>query len=651
MPATQEVENNIPQINIVRVVPLLRGTGVESLTYFSLKKIAIGSIVAIPLRNKTMHGLVISSENAAPVKIDLKKAHFKIKKIEGIKKERIFSESFIKAAEKTGHYFASTTGAVIATLTPKDIISHPHKIENVEQRAPGASHKKEENQSERFLFQAPEEERIAAYKNIVRGEFAKQKSVFICMPTISDILHFAPFIKHGIEMHTYVFHGKLSKKDLFSRWNAALSSKHPILIIATGSFFSLPRNDIGVIILEHENASAYKIQRRPFVDIRTFAQIFSQEAHMRLIVGDLFLRTETLYRKNTGEFLEFAPLKFRSLSSATQKIIDMKEKKGEENASSAISIPLLELAHKAQHKKEQIFIFTARRGLYPLTICGDCGKVAECPRCSAPVVLHKKTNNAKTPTKENVFMCHKCGIEKKSSDLCEACKSWRLKTLGIGTERIEEELKKIMPRQNIFRADKDSDKEENLQGVIDRFYSSPSAILIGTEMALPYIEKIPHIAVASIDSLFALPDFRIQERVFNLLLRAREKATKTFLVQTRLNNKTFWENVTQGNLLNFYREELENRKLFNYPPFVTLVKITWQGKREKVQKDAVELKKLLASYKLEIFQAFIKKIKGRYIMNAVMRFPRETWPNNQLINLLNALSPSFAINIEPENLL
>ena len=73
MPATQEVENNIPQINIVRVVPLLRGTGVESLTYFSLKKIAIGSIVAIPLRNKTMHGLVISSENAAPVKIDLKK--------------------------------------------------------------------------------------------------------------------------------------------------------------------------------------------------------------------------------------------------------------------------------------------------------------------------------------------------------------------------------------------------------------------------------------------------------------------------------------------------------------------------------------------------------------------------------------------------
>ena len=641
-----------PHVNTVEVMPIAQGVGNELLTYFSSKEIPVGSIVGIPLRNKTVNGIVVSSQNASLSKTDLKRADYQIKKIGSVKTGIFFPPHFVKAAEKTAYYFATSGGAVIETLTPKVVLDDYLKKQKVSHSLRKKIGEGPNNKSERFLFQSDEEDRISSYKNLIRGEFARQKSVYICMPTINDVARIAPLLGHGIQNYTYIFHGKLPKKELLASWDAAQKERHPILIIATGLFFSLPRFDISVIIIERENTPAYKIQRRPYIDVRVFAELFAKEIGANFIFGDSFLRTETLYRKDAGEFLEFAPLAFRFLSGTEQKVAVVKNERLKNGGFSLIGSELLNLIKKTKENSERLFILTARRGLYPITICNDCGETVLCERCSAPLVLHKQSSKTKGVSPENIFLCHKCGIKKESPDECVVCKSWRLNTLGAGTERIEEEIKRLIPGITTFRIDKDATKQEKkVREIVERFEKSPASILIGTEMALPYIDTVTNIAAVSLDSLFALPDFRIPERVLGLLLKIRGKATKIFLIQTRIENLSVWKYAMEGNSVGFYREEIENRKRFAYPPFTTLIKITWCGTRLSIGNEAEKLKKFLARYKPQFFPAFTGKVRGKYIMNALVRLPRAKWPDADLLKLLYALPPSFAINIGPEDTL
>lgn len=130
----------------------------------------------------------------------------------------------------------------------------------------------------------------------------------------------------GIEQYTFVLHSLLGKKEQIDLWNKAANEEHPSLIIGTGSFLGIPRNDIGAIIVDKENTRTYKNSSRPFIDIRIFAEILAKKIKARIILGDLLLRTETVWRRNEGEVFEVTPLKFRSLTTANIKLINMREK-------------------------------------------------------------------------------------------------------------------------------------------------------------------------------------------------------------------------------------------------------------------------------------------------------------------------------------
>ena len=256
-----------------------------------------------------------------------------------------------------------------------------------------------------------------------------------------------------------------------------MKQEHPVLIIGTGSFLCLPRHDLGTIIIEKENTNNYKTRRRPHIDIRTFAEFFAEALDVRLIYGDIFLRTQTLYRKEQDDFIEFAPTKFRSLSSAEQKIIDMKsctDKRGNKKFT-LISDELVQSLETAQNNNESFFLLTSRRGLYPITICNDCGQTVRCDECEAPLVLHSKKEISDHRDKKNTFVCHTCGYQTHSKDMCQNCKGWRLATLGIGSERVEEEVKKLFPKATVLRLDKDTTTRKNkAQEIATKFYNSPN---------------------------------------------------------------------------------------------------------------------------------------------------------------------------------
>lgn len=646
----QKEESKTKTMKLVHVIPIARGILREQLTYFTSKELNSGSVVSVPIRNKQTTALVVSYENAELSKSQLKSSSYTIKKVTAIKALNFFLPAFIESAKKTAEYFAGTTGSVLNSLIPKAVSEYPKSILQKEHSETTGGNKKNTKQ-EVLLVQSEDKERMSIYKSIVREEFAKGSSVFFCLPEISEIEHSANTLKRGIEDYTFVFHSGMTKKQILENWKKVLEEKHPVLIVATGLFLSIPRGDVRTIILEKESSRSYKTSVRPYLDIRTFAEFFAEEAGIRLIMGDLFLRPETIYKQKEGIYAELTPLKFRTLSTAVQEVIDMKKysEKGSKELC-LVSDELQKLIGNQRKSNENMFMLTARRGLHPFTVCRDCGNTVLCEQCSAPVVLHKKN---KTSDKERITICHKCGIKQRAIDKCNHCGGWRLETLGIGIERVEELLKKTFENITIFRMDRDTvTTHKRAVEMRDKFYNTPGSILLGTEMAISYLNKEVHnTAVISVDSLFTIPDFKINERVFHMLLRLRTKSSKHFIIQTRDIENRIFEYASKGNMIDFYREEIEERKILKYPPFTLLIKITIEGTKSAVGKNTKLLEEKFSAYNPNIFPAFINKIKGKDRMNVLIRIPRNTWVDKKLLDILSSLPPSFAIRVDAENVL
>jgi len=640
-------------MKIVHVIPISKGITKEQLTYFSAKDILPGCIVSVPLRSKMVDAIVLGVESAEVSKTELKSSSYSIKKIGDIKARHFFLPSFVKAALEAAHYYGGTSGALMHALTPSALSSYPTKVLPKEKLKAAQREATPKVKQEPLLVQSEDKDRISTYKSIIREEFAKRASVFFCLPEISEIEHIKATLEKGIEEYTYVFHSTMTKKEILENWKAALEETHPILVIGTGAFLSLPRSDIGTIIVEKESSRAYKMSTRPFVDIRMFAEIFARLSGIRLIMGDIFLRPETLWKQEQGVYSVLSALAFRSLSVAAQEVIDMRQYTDKFGAKKfrVLSDALLALIQKMKGGNESLFILTARRGLYPLTVCSDCGSSVMCERCSAPVVLHNK--DAKNKNEAYTAICHKCGFEQDAPDRCVVCSGWRLTTLGVGIEHIEEELQKQAEGLLVLRMDRDSVKtHKQAIKLRDKFYASPGSILVGTEMAIAYLDRsIENVAVLSVDSLFTIPDFRINERIFNMLLRVRALALKRFYIQTRDAENKIFDYITKGNLVDFYREEIAERKALHYPPFTTLIKLTLMGKQSQVEKEMRLAGQKLETYKPEIFPAFITTIKGKYRMNMLIRIPRGEWVNETLLGILRALPPQFAVRVDPEDVL
>jgi len=630
-------------MKIIHVIPISRGILLDHLSYFTSQDVSIGKTVLVPLRKKTIHALVIGVENVSEAKSEIKSSTFSLKKIEHIHSQEFLSKEFIESAQATADYVAASTGSVLNSLIPKRLLLSLFEIKTEHTLVTYAR----EGNADHMAIQAEDEERFVSYKSLIREEFAQNVSVFMCMPTIEDIKKAQLVLEKGIEQYTYIFHSSLTKKEFITLWEKLQRETHPVLIIATGQYVCIAQKKIGTIIIERESSRAYKMPMRPYVDIRTFLSFYAKKIGARLLFGDMLLRIETIWNVKNDRYVEFSPLKFRTATSATQVIVDPKKSDGmQESTFSVLSKELTELITWNKERNENLFIFAVRKGLAPQTLCGDCGTIATCSLCSSPVVLHGDPQ-------EPYFECNTCGKRRSAQETCVYCKSWKLVTLGVGVERIEKEIHSTLPHVHTFRIDAHSvSTHKKALDIVIKFYNTPGSVLIGTEMALLYLsKKIENTAIASIDPLFSLPDFRIQEKVLSILLKIRSLTSEHFVIQTRNPEGKIFDHALKGNLVDFYREEIEERKKFQYPPFTLFIKITLQGERGAVEKEIEKLPALFTPYETDTFEAFTTKVKGKHVMHALIKIPHEKWVDRQLLETLRSLPPQFMIRVDPESIL
>ncbi|MDP3958084.1 MAG: hypothetical protein Q8Q36_01305 [bacterium] len=672
-------------MRILEVVPFAKGVPPHALSYFGKDEAAApGAIVSVPLRGKKVKGLVVAARDAAAAKSSVKASRYSLRKIDKVLGASALSDAFLKSAESTALFFAASLGETIAQTVPEYLQG---KLAVRKKDAPRAARPDGPARTvhpgglkaEKFILQRELEERLDYFRTYVRTEFAKGASVFLVLPTAEEAEHFAEEVSRGVERFAYILHGRLPKKELAARLAKLEEETHPVLVVGTPYFLALPRDDIGTVIVEHESSSAYRTVSRPYLDLRVFAEILAANSGWKIVFADALLQVETLARHEAHELTELLPLKWRIKTREECLIVDTRKKDedlparslparvtqtgaqtgGEKKKFALISETAEEAVRDAQKRRGSVFVYASRRGLHPISICGDCGTTLACPRCSSPLVLHGQGGGS---GRERAFICHKCKGAVSADTPCGHCGGWKLVPLGYGTESVEEELAAAFPGEKVLRLDRDSaGTPAEARKIAEEFEKKKGGILVGSELALYYLAKpLDTIIVASIDSLASIPSFRIGEKMFQTLLSLRSRAEREFIVQTRLADKKLLLELVEGDLINFYRDELRDRRAFNFPPAVRLVKLTLEGRQPMLSEEAGRLKALFGRYSPESYNAFISKIKHLYRTHIVLRLPPREWTvpelgegrlDKALAGLLLSLPPDIAVRVMPEDIL
>ena len=646
---------------IVTVIPIGRGIPLQELSYFTAKEVLPGALVLIPIRKRTIFALVLALEPVVNARSTIRNLGYQLKKLESIEAQGFFSPLFIDAVRSTANHHACSMGALIQSVFPQTILEHPETNVVPQLTTPPVP----QTRGVISAFQAPIEDRIPAYRSIIEEELALGHSVYLCAPTLVSIDRLSQSLAHGTAKTIIILHGQLSKTTLQKRWTQAISSPHPVLVIGTAYYLSIPLSNIGTIILEQEGASSYKTLARPFVDLRVFAEYFARASGARLLLCDTLLRPETFYRAEMGEIAYFARPRHILQRDTRVKVIDMRPESTSTDITKASPGAILSrashtLAQKAVDSGSNIFFLAPRRGHAPMTLCSDCETVVSCSECKGAVTLYRKTTQqtgshvrrSDEPEALNVFLCHRCGTRREAEYSCANCHSWRLKPYGIGVGVVIDELHKSFPDRVIFRMDSDTIKSHKDAVLLARQYNTtPGAILVGTEMAIPYIETTTHAVIVSVRGMLSLPDFRMSERVFRILLELREKTQQYLVIQSREPGEPLFDYIADGSIVTWLRAELEARKILAYPPYSVLIKLTHEGKREDGISAMQSITEHITPYHPVIFPAFTTRVKQLFRTHALLRLTPSSWPNTELLTLLRQLPPSIIIKVDPETLL
>lgn len=643
----------------VTVIPFAKSIKKEILTYFTGKEVAVGMLVTVPLRKKDIRALVIDIAPIENTKSTIKNADFALRKVKRVDGPSFLEPAFLQTARDLSRYYVTTYGAILYSLVPAALIeSGKMKVDAAEKTETPVSILRQE----KMLFQAPQDDRLAWYRTYIRESFARKQSVTILLPTLRDITLFEETLSRGIEQYTYTYHSGKTKRTLFADIKKMAAEPHPVLIIATVPFLCISRSDIGTVILEHESSGAYRMVADPGVDLRIVAELWTGHTRTKYIVGDTLVRVETMWRRDRGVFGDVVAPTFRVPPSCPLTIIDVgktETEKMEKKKRDFISLSpaVREIIEKAQTHSSHLFLFTLRNGLGTVTVCRDCGDTLLCEYCHAPLVLYKKSD------KGRIFICNRCKRHTPSDSSCAACRSWNLSPLGIGIDLVYEEFVRAFPDVPVFRIDRERTKtDDDRQEVIQEFYATKKAVLIGTEMALPHLDnKVSESIVVSFDSLFHIPSFRIEERILGLILFLSSITEKELYIQTRNPSERILGVAEVGSLLSWYRSELAEREQFSYPPYTTIIKVTVAGSLAALDSERTRLAETFGSYSPDIFRSAYTQGKGVYLLHMVLRIPRREWSLRMLTDAgkidellerkLRDLPQSYRIAIDPENLL
>ena len=377
-----------------------------------------------------------------------------------------------------------------------------------------------------------------------------------------------------------VFHSKLSEGEKHDVFKAIKKGKIRILIGARSALFA-PFNSLGLVIIDEFHENAYKSEMNPKFSAIEVGKYMVLKRNITLVLGSATPSVEEYYRAKNNEY-ELITIKERANKKPLPKIelVDMKNELMIGNKS-MFSYKLQQEIETELNKNNQVILFLNRRGYGNFVSCRKCGYVFSCKNCDISLTYHKH---------KNMGTCHYCGYEENISKTCPECGSDYVKPFGIGTEKVEDEIKRLFKNAKVLRMDKDTtSKKGELDNILDKFKNKEANILIGTQMLSKGLdfEDVTLVGVLSADMMLNLPDFKSFETTFQLITQVAGRAGRSdkegkVILQTYDTDHYVIRRALKYDFEGFYEDEIKVRKIFNYAPFNNMISVVVSGKSEKL---------------------------------------------------------------------
>ena len=480
------------------------------------------------------------------------------------------------------------------------------------------------------------------------------KGVLILEPEIALTSRLVTIFKSKFKDDVAVIHSGETAANLYDEHLRIASGKANIVIGARSAIFA-PVNNLGLIILDEEHVGSYKQENEPYFHARTVAIMRSEMLGAKLVLASATPSLETKARAEKKVYEQlYLTKRFTGYALPKVEIIDMANIKNLDTDSIIISIPLRKAIAETIAKNKQAILFINRRGYAPVYSCRKCGKIFKCPNCDVPLTYHKEDNKIK---------CHHCDYELSAADLkCENCGSEVFSNTGFGTERIVDEVRRLFPMARIARLDSDiASRKKEFNMTLFGFENHDYDILIGTQMiAKGHDFKDVELAVSLMaDKSLSIPNYKANEDTFDLLTQLIGRAGRfsnngKAIIQTYMpENEIINLSANQG-YEQFYKFEMHNRKVFQYPPYTFLAIITISGTdSDELETFCYKVKGYLTAElknaRVNIYGPsfpYIKKVNNRYYRKLMLKYKSRQEVEQVFNNLFNLEGKDIKISLD-----
>ncbi|MFO7868016.1 MAG: primosomal protein N' [Bacteroidales bacterium] len=414
------------------------------------------------------------------------------------------------------------------------------------------------------------------YIHLIEEALSHNKQVLYLLPEIALTSQIINRIRTAFGDKVGVYHSQLNDNERIELWNDMLAPSVdtvPIIIGARSSIF-LPFTNLGLVIIDEEHEQSFKqFDPAPRYHARDTAILLASLHSAKVLLGTATPSAETYYNCLQQKYgLVELTKRYGTFSLPEISVIDLAKAYKQKRMRHHFSKDLLTLIYSNLEQNRQVLLFQNRRGYTPFITCTNCGDIPHCTNCDVSLTYHKSSHQ---------LTCHYCGYSIPYTSTCPKCNGTYTNLKGFGTEKIEEELNNFFPNHNIARMDLDTTRGKNAYiTIIEAFENHGIDILIGTQMVTKGLDfkNIGLVGILNADNLLNMPDFRTFERGFHTMIQVagragRSENTGSVAIQTFNPEHEIIQDILSHKTVPFIYKELKQRQLFNYPPFVRLIRV------------------------------------------------------------------------------
>lgn len=466
------------------------------------------------------------------------------------------------------------------------------------------------------------------YVRLIQSCLDKGKSALFLVPEIALSTQLIKRLYAFFGEKLLCYHSKVNANERVEVWSRVKSSKEPFVLIGVRSSVFLPFRNLGLIVVDEEHESSYKQQEpAPRYQARDAAVVMGSLYKCQVLLASATPSVESIFNVQRGKYhLVELTERFGVAVLPEIKTINLNKEGRARKGEGFISEVFHDAIADRLERNEQSIVFQNRRGYVPQVLCETCGHIPFCVNCDVPLTYHRYINQLK---------CHYCGHHEAVFTSCPNCESTSVTLKGLGTERIQEDLKLLFPDKRVDRLDfETASGKKSLDDILTAFESGKGDILVGTQMLSKGLDfaKVSFVGVVSMEHLLAFPDFRSTERTYQLITQVagragRSEAKGEVYLQTYNPELPIIQQIINQDFKGFLENELAERETFKYPPYYRLIRFSLKHKEKVIawkaaENLALELKPIFGNLLFGPEAPYVERVRGRFIVELMCKFGR-----------------------------